>query len=37
MTGHKNFLQADYLWDRALFLQKKKNLPGRDITKVEKH
>jgi hypothetical protein len=36
MTGHKNCLQADYLLGLGpLFI--KKNLPGRGLTKVEKH
>jgi hypothetical protein len=36
MVGHKNCLQADYLLgpDRRLI---KNNLPGRGLTKVEKH
>jgi hypothetical protein len=34
MTGHKNFLQADYLLGPGLI---KNNLPGRVLTKVEKH
>jgi hypothetical protein len=37
MTGHKNLLQADYLLGPGLRLIKKKNLPGRGLTKVEKH
>jgi hypothetical protein len=36
MTGHKNCLQADYLLGPGPRLIKKK-LPGRDLTKVEKH
>jgi hypothetical protein len=37
MTGHKNCLQADYLLGPGPRLKKKKNLPGRGLTKVEKH
>jgi hypothetical protein len=36
MTGHKNCLQADYLLEPGPRLIKK-NLPDRDLTKVEKH
>jgi hypothetical protein len=36
MAGHKNCLQADYLWGPGPRLFKK-NLPGRGLTKVEKH
>jgi hypothetical protein len=35
MTGHKNCLQADYLLGPGP-RYKKKNLPGRGLTKVEK-
>jgi hypothetical protein len=37
MTGHKNCLQADYLLGPGPRLIKKKYLPGRGLTKVEKH
>jgi hypothetical protein len=37
MTGHKNCLEADYLLGPGPRLIKKKNLPGRGLTKVEKH
>jgi hypothetical protein len=40
MTGHKNCLQADFLLGPGPRLIKKnikKNLPGRGLTKVEKH
>jgi hypothetical protein len=37
MTGHINCLQADYLLGPALVLCKKKNLPGRGLTRVERH
>jgi hypothetical protein len=37
MTDHKNCLQADYLLGPGPRLIKKNNLPGRDLTKVEKH
>jgi hypothetical protein len=36
MNGHKNCLQADYLLGPGPRLIKK-NLPGRVLTKVEKH
>jgi hypothetical protein len=36
MTGHKNCLQADYLLGPGPHLIKS-NLPGRGLTKVEKH
>jgi hypothetical protein len=36
MTGHKNFLQSDYFLGPGPRLIKK-NLPGRGLTKVEKH
>jgi hypothetical protein len=36
MIGHKNCLQADYLLGPGPRLIKK-NLPGRGLTKVEKH
>jgi hypothetical protein len=36
MTGHKNFLQVDYLLGWALVLYKK-NLQGRGLIRVEKH
>jgi hypothetical protein len=36
MTAHKNFLQADYLLGPGPRLIKKKNLPGRGLTEVEK-
>jgi hypothetical protein len=36
MIGHKNYLQADYLLGPGPRLIKKK-LPGRGLTKVEKH
>jgi hypothetical protein len=37
MIGHKNCLQADYLLGPGPRLIKKKSLPGRGLTKVEKH
>jgi hypothetical protein len=37
MAGHKNCLQADCLLGPGPRLIKKKNLPGRGLTKVEKH
>jgi hypothetical protein len=37
MTGHKNCQQADYLLGPGPRLIKKKNLPGRCLTKFEKH
>jgi hypothetical protein len=36
MTGHNNCLQTDYLLGPGPPLIKKKNLPGRGLTKVEK-
>jgi hypothetical protein len=36
MNDHKSFLQADYLLGPGSRLIKK-NLPGRGLTKVEKH
>jgi hypothetical protein len=36
MTSHKNYLQADYLLGPGPRLIKK-NIPGRGLTKVEKH
>jgi hypothetical protein len=36
MTSHKNCLQADYLLGPGPHLIKK-NLPGRGLTKFEKH
>jgi hypothetical protein len=36
MAGHKNCLQADYLLGSGPRLIKK-NLPGRGLTKIEKH
>jgi hypothetical protein len=36
MTGHKNYLQVDYLLGPGPPLIKR-NLPGRGLTKVEKH
>jgi hypothetical protein len=36
MTGHKNYLQADYLLGPGPRLIKN-NLQGRGLTKVEKH
>jgi hypothetical protein len=36
MIGHKNCLQSDYLLGPGPRLIKK-NLPGRGLTKVEKH
>jgi hypothetical protein len=35
IIGHKNYLQADYLLGPVPRLKKK--LPGRGLTKVEKH
>jgi hypothetical protein len=37
MTGHKNFLQADYLLGPGPRIIKKKNLSGRGLTEVERH
>jgi hypothetical protein len=37
MTGHKNCLQSDYLLGPGPRLTKKNNLPGRRLTKFEKH
>jgi hypothetical protein len=37
MTGHKNYLQADYLLGPGPRLIKKRNLPGRALIKFEKH
>jgi hypothetical protein len=37
IAGHNNCSQADYLLGPVPRLIKKKNLPGRGLTKVEKH
>jgi hypothetical protein len=37
MTGHKNCQQADYLLGPGPRFIKKEFIPGRGLTKVEKH
>jgi hypothetical protein len=37
MIDHKNCLQSDYLFGPGPRLIKKKNLPGRGLTNVEKY